>query len=119
GGWVGLAVCAGGRAAQRRARHGDRGGAAVIADGHVFVIRQQRIVGAEQLARIGGVVDAGEKVGVVADRRRKLEAAIVGAVNEAATAALPPWRAPGHPHREGRRRGGARRAPRGRARTAG
>jgi hypothetical protein len=55
----------------------------VIADRHVFVIRQQRIVGAEQLTRIGGVVDAGEKVGVVADRRRKLEAAIVGAVNEA------------------------------------
>jgi hypothetical protein len=55
----------------------------VIADGHVFVIRQQRIVGAEQLARIGGVVDAGEKVGVVADRRRKLEAAIIGTVNEA------------------------------------
>ena len=55
----------------------------MIANRHVFVIRQQRIVGAEQLTRIGGVVDAGEKVGVVADRRRKLEAAIVGAVNEA------------------------------------
>jgi len=54
----------------------------VIADRHVFVIRQQRIVGAEQLTCIGGVVDAGEKVGVVADRGRKLEAAIVGAVNE-------------------------------------
>src|SRR5262249_56557144 len=39
--------------------------------------------GAEQLARVGGVVDAGEEVGVVADRGRKLEAAIGGAANEA------------------------------------
>src|SRR5262245_9573693 len=71
------------RAAKRRAGHGDGGGAPVIANRHVFVIGQQRIVGAEELTRVGGVVDAGEEVGVVADRGRKLEAAIVGAVNEA------------------------------------
>src|SRR5215472_10050165 len=71
------------RAAQRGAGHGDRGGAPVIADWHVFVVGQQRIVGAEQLARVGGVMDAGEEVGVVADRGRKLEAAIVGAMNDA------------------------------------
>jgi len=55
----------------------------VIADRHVFVVRQQRIVGAEQLARVGGVVDASEEVGVVADGGRKLEAAILGAVKDA------------------------------------
>src|SRR5262249_58864785 len=35
------------------------------------------------LARVGGVVNAGEEVGVVADCGRKLEAAVLGAVNEA------------------------------------
>ena len=54
----------------------------MIADRHVFVIRQQRIVRAKELARIGGVVDAGEEVGVIADRGRKLEPAILGAVKE-------------------------------------
>jgi hypothetical protein len=54
----------------------------VIADRHVFVVWQQRIVGAEQLASIGRVVNAGKEVGVVADRRGQLEAACIGAVNE-------------------------------------
>src|SRR6266511_1425813 len=70
------------RAAQLRAGRSDRGGATVIADRHVFVIRQQRIVRAKELARIAGVVDAGEEVGVIADRGRKLEPAILGAVKE-------------------------------------
>ena len=64
------------------ARRPDGRGAAVIADRHVFVVRQQRIVGAEQLAGIGRVVNAGKEVGVVADRRGQLEAAVVGAMNE-------------------------------------
>ena len=38
-------------ATHRRAGGADRGGAAVIADRHVFVVRQQRVVGPEQLAR--------------------------------------------------------------------
>src|SRR5262245_42282931 len=70
------------RAAHRGARGPDRGGAAMIADRHVFVVRQQRIVGAEKLAGIGGVVDAREEVGVVADRGGKLEPAILGAMDE-------------------------------------
>src|SRR5262249_19434295 len=70
------------RAAQRGAGDRDRGGAAVITDRHVFVVRQQRIVGSKELARIGGVVNAGEEIGVVADRGRKLEAAIRRAVNK-------------------------------------
>ena len=55
----------------------------MIADRHVFVIRQQRIVRTKELARIGGVVDAGEEVGVIADRGRKLEPAILGAMKQA------------------------------------
>ena len=54
----------------------------MIADRQVFVVRQQRIVGAEQLAGIGGVVDAGKEVGVIADRGWKLQAAVGAAMNE-------------------------------------
>ena len=54
----------------------------MIADRYVFVVRQQRVVRAEQVAGVGGVVDAGEEVGVVADGGRKLETAIDGVVNE-------------------------------------
>src|SRR5580700_11309569 len=43
----------------------------VITNGNVFVIRQQRIVGAKQLSYIGGVEDRGVEVGVVADHRRQ------------------------------------------------
>ena len=39
----------------------------MVADGHPFVVGQQRVVGAEQLADGGGVVDAHIEVGVVAD----------------------------------------------------
>ncbi len=62
----------------------------MIADRHVFVVRQQRIVGPEQLAGVGGVVDAGKEVGVVADRGRTLEAAIGGAVEEPGAQTLDP-----------------------------
>ena len=55
----------------------------MIADRHVFVVRQQRIIRTEQLAGIGRVVNAGKEIGVVADRRGQLEAARIGAVNEA------------------------------------
>ena len=42
-----------------------RRGAAVIGDGHPFVVGQERIVGAEELADVRGVVDGGVEVGVV------------------------------------------------------
>ena len=40
----------------------------MIADRHVLVVRQQRVVGPELLADIGRVMDADIEVGVVADR---------------------------------------------------
>ena len=49
------------------ARDADRGRAAVIGDRHPLVVRQQRIVGAEQPPDRGGVMDGGVEVGVVAD----------------------------------------------------
>ena len=54
----------------------------MVADRHVFVVGQQRIVGAEQLADVGGVVDAGVEVGVVADGGRQLQPAIGGAMQQ-------------------------------------
>ncbi len=47
----------------------------MIADRHIFIVGQQRIVGAEQAADIGRVMDAGVKVGVVADRGGQMERA--------------------------------------------
>ena len=44
-----------------------RGRTAVVADRHPLVVRQQRVVRAEQLAHRRGVVDADVEVGVVAD----------------------------------------------------
>ncbi len=55
----------------------------MIADRHVFVVRHQRIVGPEQLAGIGRVVDARKEVGVVADRGRHLQTAVRGRMKEA------------------------------------
>ena len=45
----------------------DGGGAAVVADGNVFVVGEKRLVGTEELADAGGVVDGGVEVGVVGD----------------------------------------------------
>ena len=39
----------------------------MIADGDVFVVGEERLVGAEELADAGGVVDGGVEVGVVGD----------------------------------------------------
>jgi hypothetical protein len=69
----GGAIVGGGRllavgAADGRAGGDDGGGAAVVADGDVLVVGQERVVGAEHRADIGGVVDGGVEVGVVADR---------------------------------------------------
>src|SRR5207253_2896764 len=75
------------RTTHLRAGYLDGRGAAVIADRHVFVVRQQRVVGPEQLAGVGGVVDTGKEVGVVADGGRKLEAAIGGAAERTRQAA--------------------------------
>src|SRR5262249_4015385 len=70
------------RAAQRGAGDRDGGGAPVITDRQGFVVRPQRVGGSERVNRIGGVVNAGEEIGVVADRGRKLEVAIRRAVNK-------------------------------------
>ncbi len=40
----------------------------MIADRHPFVVGKQRIVGPEHAADVGGVVDRGVEIGVVADR---------------------------------------------------
>ncbi|MNN25742.1 hypothetical protein D3C81_1392280 [compost metagenome] len=50
-------------------------GAAVVADRHVLVVGQQRVVRAEQLADVLRMVDADVEVGVVADARRQVHAA--------------------------------------------
>ena len=39
----------------------------MVADGDVFVVGEKRLVGAEELADAGGVVDGGVEVGVVGD----------------------------------------------------
>ncbi|MNI67546.1 hypothetical protein D3C73_1231830 [compost metagenome] len=49
--------------------HADAGGAAVVADGHPLVVRQQGVVRTELLANGGGVVHRDVEVGVVADAR--------------------------------------------------
>src|SRR5262249_42458229 len=69
-------------AAQRRGRYHDGRGAALVTGRQIFVIRQQRIVRAKELARVGRVMDAGEEVGVIADYGRKRELALRGAVKE-------------------------------------
>ena len=56
----------------RLARGADRAGPAVIADRHIFVVGQQRIVGPELLADIGRVMDADVEIGVVADQARQV-----------------------------------------------
>ena len=45
----------------------DGRGSSVIADGDVFVVGQERIVGTEETANACGVVDGGVEVGVVGD----------------------------------------------------
>ena len=62
----------------------------MVADRHPLVVRQQRIVGPEQLAGIGGVIDAREEVGVVADHGWQLEAAVGGAVEKPRSQTLDP-----------------------------
>ena len=54
-------------AMKRLARHTNAGCAAVVANRHPFVVGQQRVVGAELLADVGGVVHRGVEVGVVAN----------------------------------------------------
>ncbi len=59
-------------APHRCAGHIDGRSATVIADGDVLVVRQQRIVRAEQLADVVGVMDADIEVGVVAYPGRQM-----------------------------------------------
>ena len=59
------------RPLDRRAADPNRRGAAVIGNRHVFVVRQQRIVGPKRAPGIGGVEDRGVEVGEIADRDRQ------------------------------------------------
>ena len=59
------------RTPHRCAADHDRRRAAVIPDRDVLIVGQQRIVGTEQAADIGGVEHGGVEIGVVADRRRQ------------------------------------------------
>jgi hypothetical protein len=45
----------------------------VIADGNVFVVGEERLIGTKELADAGGVVDGGVEVGVVGDVDRSAE----------------------------------------------
>ncbi len=54
----------------------------MIADRHPLVVGQQGDIGAEQLADIGRVVDAGVEIRVVAHARRHVQDAVRGAVQQ-------------------------------------
>ena len=60
----------------------------MIADRHELVVRQQRVVGPELLADVGGVVDPDIEVGVVTDARRQMDVAVRGTVETALDLAL-------------------------------
>ena len=45
----------------------------MVADGQVFVVGKKRLIGAEEVADAGGVVDGGVEVGVVGDVDRPAE----------------------------------------------
>ncbi len=65
------------------ARRPHRRGAAVIRDGHVLVVRHQRIVGTRNLPALACVVDAGEEVSVIADVCREMQRACSRVVQQA------------------------------------
>ena len=73
--WLGVvwAFALAARPLERRAARDDRRRAAVIGDRHIFVVRHQRIVGAEHPPRVGGVEDRGEEIGEIADRHWQLD----------------------------------------------
>ena len=56
----------------------------MIADRYVLVVRQERIVGPEDLSDIGGMVNADIEVGVVANAGRKMHDAVCRAMQQAA-----------------------------------
>ncbi len=58
------------RTEERDSAGEDGGGAAVIADRDVFVVGEQRLIGAEEPADAGGVMDGGVEVRVVGDVNR-------------------------------------------------
>ena len=51
--------------ADRRTAHDDGGSAAVIRDGHPFVVREQRIIGTEHAADVGGMIDGRVEIRVI------------------------------------------------------
>jgi hypothetical protein len=56
--------------------------AAVVADGYPLVVGQQGLIGAEEFADVGGVVDSGVEVGVVADGGGEQQFAIGGGMKQ-------------------------------------
>ena len=62
-----------GGAEDRDSAGNDGGGAAVVADGNMFVVGEKRLIGAEELADSSGVIDGGVEVGVVGDVDRPAE----------------------------------------------
>jgi len=63
-------------------------GTAVVANGHVLVVRQQRVIGAEQFADVLRMFDADVEVGVVIDLGRQVHLAIGGTVQHLRLAGL-------------------------------
>ncbi len=72
----GRGLCLPAGAPDLRSADHDGGGAAMVADGNVLVVGQQRVVGAEQPADACGVIDGGVEVGVVADLCRELHGSV-------------------------------------------
>ena len=60
----------------------------MVADGDIFIVGQQRIVGAEELADARGVVDGGVEVSVIADLRGQLHLHIMDGNKAEAAGAL-------------------------------
>ena len=54
----------------------------MIGDRHVFVIWAERIVRVAAAPAVAGVVDAGEKVGEIVDRRRQVQRAVARPVQQ-------------------------------------
>src|SRR3981189_389917 len=59
-----------------------RRGPAWIGHRNVLVVRVERIVGIAPAAAIGGVMNAGEEIGEIADRRRQVQPAIAGRMQQ-------------------------------------
>src|ERR1700756_1740993 len=70
------------RTSDRHTRRPHRRGPAVISDGYIFVVRAERVVRIAPHTAISRVVDAGEEIGVAADRRWQVHRAIGDVVQQ-------------------------------------